>query len=83
MHLRRDVLLLQDTIRETLHCLSSLPVDLLTEEIRQELNHVEKIMKQPVCHHHATKKQKRPALNIEDPTVDPLDFGNWDDDQDA
>jgi len=86
MHLHRDVQLLQKTIREMLLWFSNLPVGLLTEEIRQELNHVEKMMKQserPSGRHHVTKKQKRPALNIEDPTVDPLDFGNWDDDLDA
>jgi len=88
MHLRHDVLLLQKTIGETLHSLSNLPVDLLTDEIRQELSYVEKIMEQPECssnlplNHHVTKKEKRPALNIEDPT-DPLDFGNWEDDQDV
>jgi paraquat-inducible protein B len=89
IHLRHDVLLLQKTIKETLHSLSNLPVDLLTEEIRQELSYVEKIMEQPECssnlslNHHVTKKQKkRPTLNIEDPT-DPLDFGNWEDDQDV
>jgi paraquat-inducible protein B len=87
MHLRRDVPLLQKTIEETLHSLSNLPVDLLTEKIRQELGHVEKIMERSECsmlplNHHVTKKEKRPTLNVEDPT-DPLDFGNWEDDQDA
>ena len=88
MHLRHDVLLLQKTIEETLHSLSNLPVDLLTEEIQQELSYVEKIMEQPECssnlplNHHVAKKEKRPALNIEDPT-DPLEVGNWEDDQDV
>lgn len=88
MHLRNDVLLLQKTIGEMLHSLSNLSVDLLTEEIRQELSYVEKIMERSECssglppNHHVTKKEKRPSLNIEDPT-DPLDFGNWEDDQDV
>ena len=88
MHLHHDVLLLRKAIGETLHSLSNLPVDLLTEEIQQELSYVEKIMEQPECssnlplNHHVTKKEKRPALNIEDST-DPLDFGNWENDQDV
>jgi len=80
IHHRRDVQFIRKTIRETLSSLSNLhlPVDLLTEEIRQELCHVEKIMQPP--RDHPVAKKKKPALNIEDPT-DPLDFGNWEDDQ--
>ena len=85
MHHLCNVQLIEKTIRETLSSLSNLhlPIDLLTEDIQQELGHVEKIMQQSQDSrprdHPVAKKEKRPALNVEDP----LDFGNWEDDWEA